>query len=163
MEYKQATLEEYIAVWEKDIRKRPEKAEEWKQMRDVYIKGFKANQLVTFIAKDDEDIIAQISVVVDSSFPEMNNEEVLCDGKTTVNMNAFRCDKEYEGQGHISKLVKMGENWAKEQGYQYATIGANAKNIRNLSIYFHFGYTEFVLHEHYKDTIVLYYRKELLW
>ena len=162
MEYKIATLEEYIAVWEKDIAKRPHKKAEWEAMRDVYIPAFKDKQLTTFIAKDGEEIIAQISVVTDPNFKEVKGLEELCDGKTIAHMNAFRCDKEYEGQGHISKLVKMGEQWAKEQGFKYATIGASATNVRNIQIYFHFGYTEFVLCEHLENgKVVLNYKKEL--
>lgn len=162
MEYKIATLEEYIAVWEKDIAKRPHKKAEWEAMRDLYVPAFKNKELITFIAKDGDDIIAQISIISNPDFKEINGYKELCDGETTVHMNAFRCDKEYEGQGHISKLVKMGEKWAKEQGYKYATIGVNAANVRNIQIYFHFGYAEFVLHEHCENgEIVLHYRKEL--
>ena len=80
MEYKKATLEEYIAVWEKDIAKRPHKKEEWEAMRDVYIPAFKDKQLTTFIAKDGEEIIAQISVVTDPNFKEVKGLEGLCDG-----------------------------------------------------------------------------------
>ena len=120
MEYKIATLEEYIAVWEKDIAKRPHKKAEWEAMRDVYIPAFKDKQLTTFIAKDGEEIIAQISVVADPNFKEVKGLEGLCNGKTIAHMNAFRCDKKYEGQGHISKLVKMGEQWAKEQGFKWS-------------------------------------------
>ena len=63
MEYKIATLGEYISVWEKDIANRPHKQEEWEAMRDAYIPAFKNKELTTFIAKDGDDIIAQISVV----------------------------------------------------------------------------------------------------
>lgn len=162
MEYKIATLDEYLALWEKDIAKRPEKRAKWEAMRDEYVPAFKNKELTTFIAKDGDDIIAQISVITNPEFRNIFGYKELCDGKTTVNMNAFRCDKEYEGQGHISRLVKMGEQWAREQGYKYATIGVNAANTRNIQIYFHFGYTQFVMHQHFEDgTIVLYYKKEL--
>ena len=78
-------------------------------MRDTYIPAFKNKELTIFIAKDGDDIIAQISVVTDPNFKEVKGLEGLCNGKTIAHMNAFRCDKEYEGQGHIAKLVKMGE------------------------------------------------------
>ena len=45
-------------------------------------------------------------------------------------------NKKYEGQGHISKLVKMAEQYAKQKGITYLTIGCEAKetlNLRNLS------------------------------
>ena len=46
--------------------------------------------------------------------------------------------KKYEGQGHISKLVKMAEQYAKSQGITYLTIGSEAKKSRNLGLYLHF-------------------------
>ena len=46
--------------------------------------------------------------------------------------------KKYEGQGHISKLVKMAEQYAKSQGITYHTIGSEAKKSRNLGLYLHF-------------------------
>ena len=80
-------------------------------------------------------------------------------------MNAFRCDKEYEGNGHISKLVKLAEKYAKDIGYTYITIGSEARETRNLSIYFHFGYNEFLMSEiddsEEDSPLVLYYGKSL--
>ena len=63
---------------------------------------------------------------------------MLCDGKRIANMNVFRIDKKYEGQGHISKLVKIAESYAKEKGFTYLTIGSEAKESRNLAVYLHF-------------------------
>jgi CBS domain-containing protein len=79
---------------------------------------------------------------------------MLCDGKDIANMNAFRIEKQYEGQGHISKLVKMAEKFAKEKGFKVLTIGSEAKESRNLGIYLHFGYTEFVTHFVEDDELV---------
>ena len=45
------------------------------------------------------------------------------------------------------------------------TIGSEAKESRNLSIYLHFGYNKFIMHEFDKEEednpLVLYYQKEL--
>ena len=80
-------------------------------------------------------------------------------------MNAFRIEKCYEGQGHISKLVKMAEEYSKQKGIKYLTIGSEAKESRNLGIYLHFGYTKFIMHEIYEEdeeeSLVVYYQKEL--
>ena len=64
---------------------------------------------------------------------------MLCDGKRIANMNVFRIDKKYEGQGHILKLVKIAESYAKEKDFTYLTIGSEAKESRNLAVYLHFG------------------------
>ena len=84
---------------------------------------------------------------------------MLCDGKSIANMNAFRIDEKYEGKGHISKLVKMAEQYAKEKGMKFLTIGSEAKESRNLAIYLHFGYTKFITSFVEDNELVLFYGK----
>ena len=73
--------------------------------------------------------------------------------------------KEYEGQGHISKLVKLIEQYARDAGYKTMTIGVEAVEARNLAIYLHWGYTEFVHSEveleFDHEALILYYAKNL--
>lgn len=53
------------------------------------------------------------------------------------------------------------ENYAVQCGYSHLTIGVEASETRNLAIYLHWGYTEFVRSEIEEDVLVLYYRKTL--
>ncbi|MBQ8512117.1 MAG: GNAT family N-acetyltransferase, partial [Clostridia bacterium] len=85
----------------------------------------------------------------------------LADGKTVTNVNALRIRKEYENQGHISALMKLMEQYAKEHGFTRITIGVEAKEARNLAIYLHWGYRDFILHEIEDDELILYYGKNL--
>ena len=73
----------------------------------------------------------------------------------------MRIEKEHEGQGHISRMVRMMEAYAKEQGYDRITIGVEAAETRNLAIYLHWNYTDFVMADVEDDALVLYYAKEL--
>lgn len=77
------------------------------------------------------------------------------------NINALRIQKSHEGQGHISKLVKEMEIFAKEKGFRAVTIGAEANEARNLAIYLHFGYQKLVHYEIEGGELVLYYEKTL--
>ena len=110
---------------------------------------------------NDDDPIGQITVIFSPECSAVKNRPMLCDGKTTGNMNAFRIEKEYEGQGHISKLVRMAEKYAKDKGLKYLTIGSEAKESRNLSIYLHFGYREIVTSFVEEDELVLFYKKAI--
>ena len=56
---------------------------------------------------------------------------------------------------------RMAENFAKDKGVSYLTIGCEAKESRNLAIYLHFGYTEFVTSMVENDELVLFYGKKL--
>ena len=164
MIYRLATLEDLNNVWDKDI-KRNSEDDRWKRWKKEYIDYNNRGSAKTFVAVDNNEVIAQITVVFKQDVKAVKGKDKLCDGKSIANMNAFRCDKEYEGQGHISKLVKLGEEYARSICYSYMTIGSEARETRNLSIYFHFGYTEFLfseLDDSEEDCpLVLYYGKEL--
>ena len=85
----------------------------------------------------------------------------LADGAAAANVNALRIEKSCEGQGHVSALMRMMEAHAASLGYSSLTIGVEAQEARNLAIYLHWGYTEFVMSETEDGALVLYYRKKL--
>ena len=159
-----ATLDDLNNVWDKDIRKNPADLR-WVRWKEEYINYNLNGDAKTFVAVDGDNVIGQITVVFNDNVKAVKGKKRLCDGKSIVNMNAFRCDKEYEGQGHISKLVKIGEEYARSKGYTYSTIGSEAKESRNLAIYLHFGYKEFLMYEideeEEESPLVLYYGKQL--
>ena len=165
MIYRLATLEDLNNVWDKDIDKHPDDSRyiRWKK---EYIDYNLNNDAKTFVAvSNNGEVIGQITLILKTNVKAVINKEKLCNGLNICNMNAFRCDKEYEGQGHISKLVKLAEKYAKDLGYTYITIGSEARETRNLSIYFHFGYNEYLMSElddsEEDAPLVLYYGKSL--
>ena len=161
MIYRMATIADLENVWDKDIRNNTDDVRyiRWKK---EYIDYNLKDEAKTFVAVNDSgDVIGQITLILKPSVKAVNGKEKLCDGVSICNMNAFRCDKEYEGQGHISKLVKLAESYAKSSGYTYITIGSEARETRNLSIYFHFGYVEYLMSEMDDTQLVLYYGKHL--
>ena len=164
MIYRLATLEDLNNVWDKDIDNNQNDSRyiRWKK---EYIDYNLNDEAKTFVAVNGNEVIAQITLILKTNVKAIINKEKLCDGKSICNMNAFRCDKEYEGNGHISKLVKLAEKYAKDIGYTYITIGSEARETRNLSIYFHFGYNEFLMSEiddsEEDSPLVLYYGKSL--
>jgi GNAT superfamily N-acetyltransferase len=164
MIYRLATLEDLNNVWDKDIHNNQNDSRyiRWKK---EYIDYNLNDEAKTFVAVNGNEVIAQITLILKTNVKAVINKEKLCDGKSICNMNAFRCDKEYEGKGHISKLVKLAEKYAKDIGYTYITIGSEARETRNLSIYFHFGYNEFLMSEiddsEEDSPLVLYYGKSL--
>lgn len=164
MIYRMATLDDLNNVWDKDISKHPEDNRyiRWKK---EYIDYNLNDEAKTFVAVINDEVIAQITIILKKNVKAVINKNQLCDGKNICNMNAFRCDKEYEGKGHISKLVKLAEEYAKSIGYNYVTIGSEARETRNLAIYFHFGYNEYLMSElddsEEDSPLVLYYGKKL--
>lgn len=158
--YRKATLEDLIKIWDKDIEENNNQ-ECYFRWKEQYIDYNKTGKASTFVALDNNNPIGQITVLFSPDCSAVKNRPMLCDGKTNANMNAFRIDKAYEGQGHISKLVKMAEQHAKEKGIKFLTIGSEAKESRNLAIYLHFGYTKFITSFIEDGDLVLFYGKSI--
>ena len=158
--YRKATISDLESIWNKDIEqnKDDERYLKWKQQ---YIENNKNGDCATFVVLDNEDPIGQVTILFSPNCSAVKNRPALCDGTDTANMNAFRIEKNYENQGHISKLVKMAEEFARSKGIKFLTIGSEAKESRNLAIYLHFGYTEFVTSMIEDNDLILYYKKKL--
>ncbi len=160
--YRIATIDDLEKLWDYDINRHTgEEKEQWERWKKQYLEYNKNGDATTFGVLDDDEPIGQITVLFSPNCSAVKNKPMLCDGKYIANMNAFRIKKDYEGQGHISKLVKMAERYAKEKGIKYLTIGSEAKESRNLAIYLHFGYTEFITSFVEDDELVLFYGKSV--
>lgn len=156
--YRQATFEDLEKIWNKDIEKNNNE-ECWIRWKHQYIDYNKTGKAKTFVVLDDNNPIGQITILFSTECSAVKNRPMLCDGKSIANMNAFRIDEKYEGKGHISKLVKMAEQYAKEKGMKFLTIGSEAKESRNLAIYLQFGYTKFITSFVEDNELVLFYGK----
>ena len=158
--YRIATLEDLNTIWDKDI-KRNAGEDCWIRWKDQYISYNQNGMATTFVVLDKNNPVGQITVLFSPECSAVKNRPLLCDGKLVANMNAFRIEKEYEGQGHISRLVKMAEEYARNKGVSYLTIGSESKESRNLAIYLHFGYTEFVTSLEEDGELILFYGKSI--
>lgn len=159
-DYRIATRDDLEKIWAKDIAKN-QGDQCWIRWREQYLEYNRLGKATTFVVLVNDDPIGQITILFSPECSAVKDRTMLCNGINVANMNAFRIEKEYEGQGHISKLVKMAEAFAKDKGVSYLTIGCEAKESRNLAIYLHFGYTEFITSTVEDDELVLYYGKKL--
>lgn len=162
MEYRIATNNDLKILWDKNISSHKNDSR-WKKWKDEYIDYNKQGKAVTFVVVD-ECPVGEITILFSPECKAVNRNSCLCDGKTIANLNAFRIEKKYEGQGHISKLLKQAEEFAKKRGINALTIGVEASETRNLAIYLHWGFDEFVFSEFDESengTLVLYYKKKI--
>jgi len=121
----------------------------WVVWKSEIIEKNKNNEIKTFIILYDDEPIGEGTLVFSPQ---------------SVEINALRIEKQYEGKGHISKLVKVMEKYAKSKGYEIATIGVEAKETKNMSIYFHWGYDTFInseISEIEEEGLILFYSKKL--
>lgn len=78
---------------------------------------------------------------------------------------AFRTNKEYERKGYFSKLYKFVEKDLLERGYTELSLGVGPEEVRNIEIYFHLGYRDYIktVNEHSSegDCYINFYKKKL--
>jgi len=158
--YRLATPQDLELIWNKNIAENLEDAR-WVHWKEEYIRYNKTGMAQTFVVVCGEEPVGECTLILSPECNAVRGRVELADGESIANINALRIFGEYEGQGHVSKLMRCVEEAAKEQNIQALTIGVEAKETRNLSIYLHWGYDKFIMSETEEEELVLYYRKEI--
>ena len=158
--YRKATMEDLEKIWNKSIldNQGDDRYIRWKQQ---FIEDNRRNAAATFVIVAEEEPVGEGTLLLSPDCKALRGRTALCDGVTTANINALRIQSAFEGQGHISRLMRAMEVYARSIGITRLTIGVEAVESRNLAIYLHWGFTEFVMHEQEDGTLVLYYAKDL--
>ena len=143
----------------RELKEQVEKAESVEEKKQL-IEDNLAGKCRTFVVVIDGRPVGEGTLLLSPDCFALAGLPQLADG-TNTNINGLRIRKPYEGQGHVSKLVRFMEDWAREQGYKSINIGVSACEARNLGIYLHWNYTKFVCHEIDDGELVLYYEKPL--
>lgn len=158
--YELATSESLNKLWDKNVHENQNKRQ-WKQWKKEYIDYNEKGLAKTFIIFYDNEPIGEGTLIFSPKCKATKGQTMLADNKTVANINALRISKEFEGQGHVSKLLDLMENYARSQGYNYLTIGVEAQETRTLSIYLHLGYNKLVKYSKENGNLVLYYKKDI--
>lgn len=158
--YRKATLEDLNTLWDRHIRENPEDSRyiRWKEQ---FLADNSRNAAATFVIVDGNVPVGEGTLLLSPDCRAIRGRTELCDGAAVANINALRVCKDYEGQGHISALIRTMEEYARAIGITRLTIGVEAAESRNLAIYLHWGFDRFLMHEEEEGTLVLYYGKDL--
>ena len=159
--YTIAPLPELKQIWQKNIDNNPDEPN-WLRWRDEYIHYNTSGMATTFLVLADGEPVGEGTLIQSPQCKAVAGRPVaLADGKHIANVNALRIEKAYEGQGHISRMMRELEDHARSLGYTHLSIGVEAREARNLAIYLHWGYRTFLMSETEEDELILYYAKEL--
>ena len=147
--YREATVAELNIKWDKNIADNVGD-ERWVAWKEIAIENHTTNKSKTFVVLYGDEPIGEGTLIFTLQ---------------SVEVNGLRIDKKHEGKGHISRLVKVMEQYAKANGYKTSTIGVEPKETRNLAIYLHWGYDTFdkleISDPKEEEGLLLYYSKKL--
>ncbi len=155
-----ATKDDLARLWRKNIDNHP-RDPRWARWAEEYIGYNETGQAVTFAIVLDGEPVGEGTLLLSPDCGAIGGRLALADGKAVGNVNALRIEKRWEGQGHVSRMVKMLEDYARGRGLTALTIGVDAPETRNLAIYLHWGYDQFVMGGEEDGDLVLYYKKNL--
>ena len=160
VEYRKATAEDLEVIWDYQIETNPGDPN-WIRWKKQFIDDNNSGAAATFVAVVDGIPVGEGTLLFSPDCRAIRGRLDLADGKNVTNINALRIREAYEGKGYISALVKTMERYAAEHGYSRVTIGVEAVEARNLGIYLHWGYNQFLLSEGEDMELTLYYGKDL--
>lgn len=142
-------------------------SQEWMGYRGFALRNFDDGSTITYLGFLNGEIVCEASAYVKpSAFVDDISEP---EGLLTDSMGylaAFRTNEEYEGQGYFRRLYDFMENDMKSRGYTSLCLGVGPEAVRNIQIYFHLGYTEYlktVIERTYdgEEDVILFYKKTL--
>lgn len=160
-EYRPAALSELNRLWEKNIARNPGD-DRWPVWRDGNLARNASGDMQSFAAILDGEPVGEGTLIFSPECSQIGGRTDLADGTQIANVNGLRIEKAYEGNGHISKMMRAMEEEARRRGYSVLTIGVDACEARNLAIYLHWGYRRLIRHEIEDGELVLYYAKDLI-
>ncbi len=145
----------------------------WVVYRDNTLKNFDEGNIIVYYGLLDNRIICEMCAYIkEEAFIGDIEEPSGLLNQNMAYLAAFRTNKEFEGCGYFSKLYKFAEDNLKALGYTELSLGVGPEAVRNIEIYFHLGYRDYIKttieHEPPKneddipeDEFVNFYKKHL--
>lgn len=158
-----ASVDETERKWNYEIRKQRKRKTVLEGLKKDAVEHIKNGQSVTYYGKLNNKIICETTAMFDENI--IQNSDKLVGGKTVYLCN-FSTDKRYQGKGYFSKLFRFMIDDLKNRGYEKFTLGVEPTETKNIKIYQHLGFNEFIKSgkETYHDGTVIdvdYYEMKL--
>ncbi len=137
MQTRIATIEELSAWWDAKIEKKPDNPA-YKIWKENFVEGNISGERKTFFVFDEnQQYVGQGTLLLKSK------DKVMTDvGKAEI--VKLEINPEHRGKGIATKIYQAIEDYAKENKISTLTIGVEPCEIRNMQIYFHWGFTNFL-------------------
>lgn len=136
-----ASIDEIERKWNYEIRTSWRRKAVLKTLKKEAIERVKSGQTITYYGLLNGKIICQTTAMFDENI--IQNSDGLVDNKTVYLCN-FSTVKKYQGNGYFSKLFQFMINDLKNRGYEKVTLGVEPSETKNLKIYQHLGFNEFI-------------------
>lgn len=117
----------------------------WIKFKENALKHYDENSTISYFGFLNNEIICEATAYIKSSafIGDISEPSGLLSDSMAY-LAAFRTNKKYEGKGYFSKLYNFVENDLKERGYNELSWGVEPEAVRNIEIYFHLGFRNYI-------------------
>lgn len=133
MEFRKIIIDEFVKL--KNLF--PDNEEMWNKYKNKMLEPMKKQEIDVFVVEDNEKFIGEITV--NYKIHELEKETI---PNKRVYLEAFRIDKQWQGQGLGQKLINYCIDYLIKIGYTEFTIGVEDDNEVAKHIYFKLGFAE---------------------
>ena len=117
----------------------------WVKFKEEALKHYDEKSTISYLGFLDDEIICEVTAYIkDSAFIGDISEPSGLLSDSMAYLAAFRTNKEFEGKGYFSKLYNFVENDLKGKGYTELSLGVGPEAVRNMEIYFHLGFKNYI-------------------
>lgn len=140
--------------WNYEIRRQKQRKTGLKKLKNDAVYQIKNGQSVKYYGKLNNKIMCETPAMFDENI--IQNSDELVDDKIVYLCN-ISTDKRYRGKGYFSKLFRFMIDDLKNRGYEKFTLGVEPTETKNLQIYQHLGFNNFIKsgRETYPDGTVI--------
>ena len=139
-----ANREELLKRWDYLIEIHPGN-NKWLKFRENALKHYDEKSTISYLGFLNDEIICEATAYIkESAFIGDISEPSGLLSENMAYLAAFRTNKEFEGKGYFSKLYNFVENDLKQKGYTELSLGVGPEEVRNMEIYFHLGFRNYI-------------------
>lgn len=134
----------------------------WEKFRDNALNNFDNDNTISYIGILNGEIICELTAYIkeEAFIDDIDDYDDLL-SEDRCYLAAFRTNKEYEGQGYFSLLFDYVVEDLKSRGYSEISLGVGPHEVRNMEIYFHLGFRDYIKSTTQDNELILFYKKDL--
>lgn len=134
----------------------------WEKFKDNALNNFDNDNTISYVGILDGEIICELTAYINEEafIDDIDDyEDLLNDNRCYL--AAFRTNKEHEGNGYFSLLFDYVVDDLKSRGYSELSLGVSPSEVRNMEIYFHLGFRDYIKSTTQDNELILFYKKDI--
>lgn len=134
----------------------------WEKFKDNALNNFDNDNTISYVGILNDEIICELTAYIkeEAFIDDIDDYDDLL-SEDRCYLAAFRTNKEHEGNGYFSLLFDYVVEDLKNRGYKELSLGVSPEEVRNMEIYFHLGFRDYIKSTVQDNELILFYKKDL--